>query len=114
VLRVLKELTARRIIEYLKANNYLSSLAKLEHEERERNYKHSLWQTEKKVLPVFSEKMFMEKLNYIHQNRVRAGLVERATDYHWCSARIWEGCPSENEPLSLDKDLIYWRRAIRR
>ena len=114
VLRVLKGLTARRVIDYLKANSYLSSLAKLEHEERERNYKHSLWQTEKNVLPIFSEKMFMEKLNYIHQNPVRAGLVERATDYHWSSARIWEGCPSENEPLSLDKDLIYWRRAIRR
>jgi REP element-mobilizing transposase RayT len=114
VLRVLKGLTARRVIDYLKANNYLSSLAKLAHEERERNYKHSLWQTEKNVLPIFSEKMFMEKLNYIHQNPVRAGLVERATDYHWSSARIWEGCPSENEPLSLDKDLIYWRRAIRR
>jgi hypothetical protein len=58
--------------------------------------------------------MFMEKLNYIRQNPVRDGLVERATDYHSSSARIWEGCPSENEPLSLDKDLIYWRRAIGR
>lgn len=113
VLRVLKGLTARRVIDYLKENNYLVSLAKLQHQERERNYKHSLWQPEKNVLPISSENMFMEKLNYIHQNPVRARLVERATDYRWASARIWQGCPLENEPLSVDKDLIYWRRASR-
>ncbi len=113
VLRVLKGLTARRVIDYLKVNNYFSSLAKLEHQERERNYRHSLWQTEKNVLPIFSEGMFMEKLNYIHQNPVRAGLVARATDYRWSSARIWQGCLLENEPLFVDKDVLYWRRASR-
>ena len=66
------------------------------------------------VLPIFSEGMFMEKLNYCHQNPVRAGLVERATDYLWSSTRIWQGCPSENEPLQVDKDLICWRRSSRR
>jgi putative transposase len=110
VLRVLKGLTARRVIDYLKANNYLTSLAKLQHQQRERNHKYSLWQTEKNVFPIFSEKMFMEKLNYIHQNPVRAGLVEQAIDYRWSSARIWQGCPRQDEPLLLDKDLIYWRR----
>src|SRR5882724_9653739 len=110
VLGVLKGLTARRVIDYLKVNNYLSSLAKLAHQERERNYKHSLWQTEKNVLPIFSEGMFMEKLNYIHLNPVRAGLSERASDYRWSSARIWQGYPLEHEPMSVDKDLIYWRR----
>lgn len=88
VLRVLKGLTARRVIDYLKANNHFTSLAKLAHQERERNYKHSLWQTEKNVLPIFSERMFMEKLNYIHLNPVQAGLSERASDYLWSSARI--------------------------
>lgn len=110
VLRVLKGLTAHRVIDYLKANGYVSSLAKLQHQERNRNYKYSLWQTEKNVLPVFSEGMFMEKLNYIHQNPVRSDLVERAIDYHWSSARIWKGQALENEPLLVDKDVIYWRQ----
>src|SRR5882724_8467900 len=35
VLRVMKGLTARRVIDYLKANNYLSSLAKLSASEEE-------------------------------------------------------------------------------
>jgi putative transposase len=111
VLREVKSRTARLVIDYLKANDSQKSLAKLEHQQRERNYRYSLWQTEKNVLPLFSERVFMEKLNYIHQNPVRAGLVDRAIDYRWSSARIWAGCPSNSEPLSIDKDLIYWRRS---
>src|SRR5262245_10952395 len=42
VLRVVKGLTAHRIIEYLKKNDYARSLKKLEHQTRERNYMHSL------------------------------------------------------------------------
>ena len=111
VMRVLKGIAARRVINYLHEHSYVSSLAKLQHEERERNYKYSLWQTEKNVLPVYSEAMFMEKVNYIHNNPVRAGLSARATDYRWSSARIWQGQFLENEPLMMDKDAIYWRRS---
>ena len=114
VLRVLKGLTARRVIDYLKSNNFSSSLAKLEHVERERKHRYSLWQTEKNVLPIFSEGMFMQKVNYIHQNPVRAGLVERVLDYRWSSVRLWQGCQSAEEPLLVNKDVIYWRRSIRR
>ena len=114
VLRVVKGLTAHRVIEYLKKNDYASSLKKIEHQQRDRNYKHSLWQPEKNVFEIYSENMFMQKLNYIHQNPVRAGLVERAIDYRWSSARIWQGCPLEDEPLLVDKDIIHWRRSYGR
>ena len=111
VLRVIKSITARRVIDYLKENNHFSSLAKLQHQERDRNYKYSLWQTEKNVLPIFSEGMFMEKVHYIHKNPVRAGLCERLEDYQWSSARIWNRRPSDHEPLLMDNDLINWRRS---
>ncbi len=110
-LRVLKGITARRVIDYLKEKKYTTSLAKLQHDERDRNYRYSLWQTEKNVLPIFSEGMFMQKVNYIHQNPVRAELVSRATDYRWSSARIWQGCPQDDEPLLVDCDRINWRRS---
>jgi REP-associated tyrosine transposase len=112
-LRVLKGISARRLINYLKDNDHHSSLAKLQHQDRERNYRYSLWQTEKNVLPIFSEGMFMEKVNYIHQNPVRSGLAPSVLDYRWSSARIWRGCPHEDEPLMMDHDVIYWRRSIR-
>jgi REP element-mobilizing transposase RayT len=114
VLRVLKGITARRIIDYLKEHDYLSSLTKLQHQIRDRNYAYSLWQTEKNVLPVFSEVMFMGKADYIHHNPVRAGFVTSACDYRYSSARIWRGCPLEQEPLLVDKDAIYWRSSSRR
>jgi hypothetical protein len=56
------------VIDYLKENNYLGSLTKLEHRELDRNHRYSLWQNEKNVLPIFSEGMFMQKVNYIYQN----------------------------------------------
>jgi hypothetical protein len=67
--------------DYLKDKKYERSLAKLRHEEWKRKHSYSLWQKEKNVLSVFSEAMFMQKVNYIHLNPVRAGLVQRAIDY---------------------------------
>jgi putative transposase len=89
VLRVLKGITARRVIDYLKERNYSASLAKLQHGVRDRNYRYSLWQAEKNVYPIFSEGLFLQKVNYIHNNPVQAGMVERAIDYRWSSARTW-------------------------
>ena len=48
--------------------------------------------------------------NYIENNPVKAGLVERPEDYRWSSARIWQRCPLENEPLRVDVARIDWRR----
>ena len=109
VLRYVKGLTARRVIDYLKEKNYGLSLDKLRHPEWKRQHSYSLWQQEKNVLSIFSEGMFMQKVNYIHLNPVRAGLVERAIDYRWSSARIWQGRPAEDEPLMVDIDRIQWR-----
>ncbi len=52
----------------------------------------------------------MQKVNYIHQNPVTDGLAEKAEDYLYSSARIWKGCPLENEPLEMDVHEIRWRR----
>ncbi|HKO44387.1 MAG TPA: transposase [Pyrinomonadaceae bacterium] len=111
VLRYVKGIIGRRVIDYLKNNNHQLSLAKLQHQEWKRKHQYSVWQVEKNVFSIFSEPMFMQKVNYIHMNPVRAGLVERAVDYRWSSARIWHGCPLEDEPLRVDMDKIRWRRA---
>jgi len=111
VLRCVKGITARRVIDYLKEHNYQSSLAKLRHDEWKRKHSYSLWQQEKNVFSVFSEGVFMQKVNYINLNPVRAGLAERAIDYRRSSARIWQRIPNDDEPLMVDFDRIEWRRA---
>src|SRR5215475_1224981 len=110
LLRYIKGTVAHRVIEYLKEKKYQVSLEKLRHEDLKRNHRYSLWQQEKNVFSVISEAVFMQKVNYIHQNPVRAGLAEQAIDYPWSSARRWQRCENDDEPLRVDIDRIDWRR----
>ncbi len=36
------------------------------------------------------EKSYLARLNYVHQNAVKHGLVRQAHEYPWCSARWFE------------------------
>lgn len=45
------------------------------------------WDSDFYDFNIYSYRKFIEKLNYIHQNPIRAGLVEKATDYKYSSAR---------------------------
>jgi putative transposase len=47
------------------------------------------WKQRFDDLVIWSEKQFRIKVEYIHNNPVRAGLVERAIDYPYSSARDW-------------------------
>jgi hypothetical protein len=48
-----------------------SSLAKLRHEEWKRKHTHSLWQQEKNVFSIFSEVVFMQKVDNYRTTPVR-------------------------------------------
>jgi REP element-mobilizing transposase RayT len=111
VLQFIKGIVSRRVLGYLKEMKYDASLKKLEHDDWKRNHRYSLWQHDSDVFSTVSESIFMQKVNYIHQNPVRAGLVERAEDYRWSSARFWNKCPREDDPLKVDLDQIVWRRS---
>lgn len=111
VLRYTNGITARRIIDYLKEQDFQTSLDKLKQEEKSRQYKYSLWQHHPNAMLLTSEAMFMQKVNYTHLNPVRAGFVEKETDYLFSSARIWRQMPREDEPLAIDADKIDWRKA---
>jgi putative transposase len=52
-------------------------------------------------LVIVTEKQFYTKLNYIHENPVRKGLVKEAVDWKWSSARFWMN--DEEHPV-LKKD----------
>lgn len=109
ILRYLNGVTARRVIDYLKENNFTSSLDKLKQSEKKRGYKYSLWEHHSDTFTITSESMFMQKVNYIHLNPVRAELVENIDDYLFSSVRIWKRKPIENEPLEMDIGKIKWR-----
>ena len=110
-LRFINGITSHRVIGYLKENNYRTSLAKLRDTKKARGHEYSLWDGHSNVLLVTSEDVFMQRVNYMHQNPVRGGLVVRAEDYRWSSARCWSGRVLEDEPLLMDLDKIIWRKA---
>jgi REP element-mobilizing transposase RayT len=109
-LRFINGISSHRVISYLRENQYTTSLAKLRDTQKARGHAYSLWDGHSNVLPVFSETFFMQRVNYIHQNPVRAGLAERAEDYPWSSARCWSRRILEDEPLLMDLSKIVWRR----
>lgn len=108
VVQYINGITGRRVIDYLKANGHDISLSKLRHEERGRGYRHSLWDHHPNTKRLTHEGVFMQKVHYLHQNPVRAGLVEKPEDYRWSSARHWLRKPLEDEPLTVDIDQISW------
>ena len=45
------------------------------------------WQPKSYVFQVYRERKILQKLNDMHENPVRAGLVQKAVDWRWSSAR---------------------------
>ncbi len=108
VLRYVNGISGHRVINYLKEKGFYSSLQKLQRESGNRQHKYSLWDHHPNLKLITTENGLIEKANYIHQNPVRAGLVERAEDYRWSSIRCWQRRPLEDESLLVDIDQINW------
>ena len=49
--------------------------------------KDPIWQVRFYSFEIYSTAKIEEKLNYMHMNPVRAGLVEKPTEWRWSSAR---------------------------
>ncbi len=111
VLRFMNGISAKRVIDHLKAGKFESSLAKLRIQERDDKHKYSVYQHHPNAIRITGEDAFMEKVNYIHLNPVRAGLVKLPDEYLYSSARLWHRRPRENEPLITDHHKIKWRAA---
>ena len=111
ILRYLNGVSANKIIKYLKANEHEESLAKLRIQERADKQKHSVYQHHPNAIRITGEDALMQKVNYIHLNPVREGLVEHPDDYLYSSARLWHGRAIEDEPLITDHKKIEWRAA---
>src|SRR5699024_10400958 len=60
------------------------------------------WQHENKTIELWSNTVIQEKVNYVHQNPVEAGLVYMSEDYAYSSARDYAG-----EKGLLEDVLVY-------
>ena len=63
---------------------------------------HQLWQGSFRALALWSAWLIWRKINYIHNNPVKAHLVRSAADYKWSSFRAFYF--QADEPLPVDKE----------
>ena len=63
-----------------------------------------LWQDGKHDFHCWSDRIIWQKIDYIHNNPVKAGLVQRASDYRYSSFNAWYGTGEVLAPV----DKIFW------
>jgi len=66
-----------------------------------------IWTHENHAEQIYSQKFLEQKIEYIHNNPVRAGIVERSEDYLYSSARNYAGLVGVIDILKAD---ILWKR----
>lgn len=88
----LKRFTSRAIVQAIKENptesrkEFLLNFF-LRESSKSSNVKHyQFWRHDNKPVELWSNHVIIQKINYIHQNPVDAGLVFRAEDYKYSSA----------------------------
>ncbi len=91
-----KSFTARKILDTIQdepesRKEWMLNLFEFSAKQHKRNEQHQFWTHENHAEIIFSNKFFDQKLNYIHDNPVRAGIVENAEDYLYSSARSFAG-----------------------
>jgi REP element-mobilizing transposase RayT len=102
IMRDLKRHTAWKLVETLKAMGWELPLRAFRKaaEIDGRGNEHKVWQEEFHPVALQSEQIFNQKLSYLHENPVRKGLVRKAEDWWYSSARAW--LDGEEGPLKVD------------
>ena len=61
-----------------------------------------VWQESFKAMPLWSGWMIWQKINYIHANPVKYGIVKSAKDYRWSSFHSYYSQAPELIPIDRD------------
>jgi putative transposase len=102
VLADLKRHTARQIIELLEAERRDGLLRQLREERapHKTESQHQLWQEGSHPQAIMSDAIMLQKLQYVHNNPVRRGLV--AFPEHWRYSSAHEWLPGTTAELQCD------------
>lgn len=70
-----------------------------------RNYKYQIWTHENHPEIIRNKKFYLQKVNYIHNNPVKAGIVSTPENYLYSSAGFYCGCNGfiEITPLTFSQ-----------
>ncbi len=92
-MRDFKKFTSRNIRLELQKANYLDILKLLEFQKGEQTYK--VWQDRYDAKIIKGNDMLLTKINYIHNNPVKNGLVQKVEDWTSSSAGFYNGMECE-------------------
>jgi len=84
--------SSKKIIDDLKKFNPML-LGEFKVNAKDRAYQ--IWERNSLTIDIWSEQVLLQKLEYIHNNPVKAGLCREAVDYKYSSARFYETGISE-------------------
>jgi len=96
IVRDLKTFTSKSIIATAKSAEESRSVWMLklfaeEAKKHKRNKNYQVWVHDNHPVELYSNKFIDQKINYIHENPVAAGIVDKAEDYLYSSARDYVG-----------------------
>ncbi len=102
-----KRMTSRQIGEWLNTNNKTELMEKLRSAaDLEPAPDSKIWQYRYDCLSITNDIILRSKIDYIHNNPVRAGLVKKPQDWEYSSARNYLEPDSAISGLKVKTDLF--------
>ena len=96
ILRDFKKFTSKQIIRAIENSetesrkDWMLEIFKTQAQRNSHNVSYQFWRQDNQPKELYSPGFTVQKLNYLHNNPVEAGLVERAEDYLYSSARSYK------------------------
>ncbi|MBK7183625.1 MAG: transposase [Bacteroidetes bacterium] len=110
-IRDFKSYTSKLILEQIQAINesrkdWMLKIFETAAFDKKRNTNYQFWTHDNHAEHIFSNKFMEQKLDYIHFNPVRAGIVEKPEDYIYSSAKDYAG---EKGIITIEKIVVRWK-----
>jgi REP element-mobilizing transposase RayT len=111
IIRDFKKFTSKKILQQIQnePESRREWMLKIFTDEAEQSKKHKsykFWQVGNHAIEVFTEKFVWDKINYIHENPVRAGLVKYQWEWIYSSATNYQDMESVLEVEKIAPRLI--------
>ena len=92
IIQLIKMFSAKEIVKQLKADNNSQILTqlKLNKKEYKNNSDYQVWQEGFMPKEIMNDEMLNQKIEYIHYNPIKKGLVNDPSDWKYSSACIYE------------------------
>jgi len=102
----LKSFTGKQIVNQLQQDNknWVLRIFKYQKKYNKTDSKHQIWQEGFHPELIQNEKMLVQKINYIHQNIIKRGVVTEAEHWRYSSAAYFSGHPDtlmQMDPLPI-------------